>query len=212
MALVAEGVKVERGGRLALAAPDFRVERGEAAVVTGPNGAGKSTLLRAVAGLVPLAAGAIHLEGAEAPGEAAACAGHVDAVKPALSARANLAGWAALYGGGGVDEALERFGLAEAAEEPAGWLSAGRKRRLGLARLMVTRRRLWLLDEPTVSLDAASVAIFAGLVAEHCAAGGIALAATHLALGLPAGPEIRIEPPRAAAAAAADPFLSGAWA
>ncbi len=212
MALVAEGVKVERGGRLALAAPDFRVEQGEAAVVTGPNGAGKSTLLRAVAGLVPLSAGRVWLDGAEAPADEAAYAGHLDAVKPALSARANLVGWAAIYGGGGVDEALERFGLAEAAEEPAGWLSAGRKRRLGLARLMVTKRRLWLLDEPTVSLDAASVAIFAALVAEHCAAGGITLAATHVALGLPPGPEIRIEPPRAAAAAAADPFLSGAWA
>lgn len=215
MALIAEGARAERGGRLALAAPDFRVERGEAALVTGPNGAGKSTLLRAAAGLLPLSAGSIRLEGlgfdGRALSEAAAYAGHLDAVKPALSVRANLAGWAALYGGDGVDAALERFGLREAAEEPAGWLSAGRKRRLGLARLMVTRRPLWLLDEPTVSLDAASVSVFADLVAAHCEAGGIALAATHVEIGLPPGPRIELVPPRAEAAAGADPFLSGAW-
>ncbi len=211
MALVAERVTAERGGRRVLAAPDFRVEPGEAALVTGPNGAGKSTLLRVIAGLLSAATGRVTLEGAEAPGERAAYAGHLDAVKPQLSVRANLAFWARLHGGGDVEAALARFGLAEAAEEPAGWLSAGRRRRLGLARLLVTGRPLWLLDEPTVSLDAASAEAFAGLVAAHCAGGGIVVAVSHTPLALPAGPRIALAPPGRAEAEAADPFLAGAW-
>lgn len=212
MALIAESVRVERGGRLALAAPDFRVAPGEAALVEGPNGAGKSTLLRAVAGLLPLAGGRIALDdGPAAP--AVAYAGHLDAVKPALTVRENLAVWAAIYGAGGdVAAALADFGLSHIADEPAAFCSAGQKRRLGLARLPVSGRRVWLLDEPTVSLDAGAVAGFAAIVAAHCRAGGIALAASHVALGLPAGPRIALRPPAAGAAEAADPFLAGAWA
>ncbi|MEM8754466.1 MAG: heme ABC exporter ATP-binding protein CcmA [Pseudomonadota bacterium] len=220
MELSAEGVAVERGGRLALVAPDFRVRRGEAATLVGPNGSGKSTLLRALAGFSPLKRGDARLgdlslsEDAEAFAEAAAYAGHLDAVKPALTVRGNLASWAAIYGSspGRVDAALARFSLDHIAETPAAYCSAGQKRRLGLARLLVVDRSLWLLDEPTVSLDAASSVVFAEAVRDHCAGGGIAVAATHIDLGLPPGPQIELAPPRAEAAAAADPFLAGEWA
>lgn len=211
MALAATGVKVERGGRLSLMAPDFRVEPGEAALVTGPNGAGKSTLLRALAGLLPLSGGSISLEGEEDITAHIAYAGHLDAVKPALSVRANLASWAAIYGGGDVDAALERVSLDHIADAPAAFCSAGQKRRLGLARLLVTGRKLWLLDEPTVSLDQGSVETFAGMVADHCAQGGIAVAATHISFGMPEGPKIELTPPAEGAAASGDPFLTGAW-
>ncbi|MFV0473236.1 MAG: heme ABC exporter ATP-binding protein CcmA [Pikeienuella sp.] len=214
MALTAEGVAVERGGRLALVAPDFRVAPGEAALIEGANGAGKSTLLRAVAGLVPLKRGRLALAGAEGPlSQHVAYAGHLDAVKTALSLRANLAHWAAIYrAGADVGAALAAFGLDHIADELAACCSAGQKRRLALARLLVSGRRVWLLDEPSVSLDAASVESFAALVAAHCRAGGIALVATHVALGLPAGPRIRLKAPVLDAAAQADPFLAGAWA
>lgn len=213
MTLIAEDVTVERGGRLALVAPDFRVERGEAALVAGPNGAGKSTLLRALAGLSPLKRGRVALEGAAEVAAHVAYAGHLDAVKPALSVRANLGAWAAIYrSGGDVDGALAQLGLSHIANEPAAFCSAGQKRRLGLARLLVTGRRVWLLDEPTVSLDAASVAILSERIAAHCGAGGIAVVATHVEFGLPAGPRIELTAPEAGAAAAGDPFLAGAWA
>lgn len=213
MALTVAGLAVERGGRLALVAPDFCVERGQAALVTGPNGAGKSTLLRALAGLIRQSRGRIQLDGDEDVSQHVAYVGHLDAVKPALSVRANLNSWAALYGAGAdVDAVLESFGISHIAGSPAAYCSAGQKRRLGLARLLVTGRRVWLLDEPTVSLDAAASANFAKIVAAHCEEGGIAVAATHVEIALPEGPRVELLPPAARAADAADPFLAGAWA
>lgn len=213
MALIAEGVEVERGGRLALVAPDFRVEAGEAALISGPNGAGKSTLLRALAGLLAPSRGRIMLEGAPEIQAHAAYAGHLDAVKPMLTVRANLASWAAIYQmGDDVDSALARLSLTHIADAPAAYCSAGQKRRVALARLLLTGRRLWLLDEPTVSLDRAAVREFAEIVATHCRAGGLVVAATHQAFDLPAGPRLTLSPPDERAAAAGDPFLAGAWA
>lgn len=213
MALIAEGVEVERGGRLTLIAPDFRVEAGEAALVSGPNGAGKSTLLRALAGLIAPSRGRITLEGTTDIPSQAAYAGHLDAVKPVLTVRANLAAWTEIYQtDGDIDAALSRLSLTHIADAPAAYCSAGQKRRLALARLLVTGRRLWLLDEPTVSLDAAAVTEFSGVVATHCAAGGLVVAATHQAFDLPAGPRLALAPPDERAAAAGDPFLTGAWA
>lgn len=220
MALIADAVMVERGGRRVAESPSFTIAPGQAATITGPNGAGKSTLLRALAGLLPLAGGTVRLNDIDladdppAFRDQIAYAGHLDAVKPALSVRANLAGWSAILGDGDpvrVDAALDRFSLTHISDAPAGWCSAGQKRRLGLARLLVTDRALWLLDEPTVSLDAGSVAIFAQEVARHCAGGGMAVAATHIDIGLPDGPSIHLTPPTAAAVESADPFLSGDW-
>lgn len=217
--LTSTGIRVERGGRLALTAPDFTVQAGEAAVLTGPNGAGKSTLLRALAGLLPVSAGdATYGEASlatdrEAFGELIAYAGHLDAVKPALSVSGNLAAWAEIYGAPqqSVASALEQFSLDHIADAPAAYCSAGQKRRLGLARLLVMARPIWLLDEPTVSLDTASTKVFAAAVAAHCEAGGVAVAATHIDIGLPKGPRIELLPPSGLVADEADPFLTEAW-
>ncbi|MGB0504757.1 MAG: heme ABC exporter ATP-binding protein CcmA [Pikeienuella sp.] len=219
MDLSAKGITVERGGQLALTAPEFVVRTGEAAVLTGPNGAGKSTLLRALAGLLPMSAGEAKLgdlqlsSDREAFGEMVAYAGHLDAVKPALTVRANLASWVSVYCADpeGIDPALTQFSLDHIADTPAGYCSAGQKRRLGLARLLVMGRPLWLLDEPTVSLDTKSTQVFAKAVVTHCESGGIAVAATHIDLGLPQGPRIALEPPSATGATDTDPFLSDNW-
>lgn len=172
---------VVRGGVPVLAGVSFDVAAGSALVLRGPNGSGKTTLLRTVAGLQPPLAGTIN--GAE---DRTAYAGHADGIKAMLSVRENLRFWAAVFDQDGVEDALVEFDLAALSARLAGTLSAGQKRRLGLARLRVSGRPLWVLDEPTVSLDAASVALFARAVEAHLAAGGAALMATHIDLGLSA--------------------------
>ncbi len=174
LAVARAGLPVLEGVSLALAA-------GEALVLRGPNGIGKTTLLRTVAGLQPPLAGRI-----EAAPEAIAYAAHADGVKSVLTVAENLAFWAAAFGTSGIAEALRDMNLRELADRRAANLSAGQKRRLGLARLLVTGRPVWVMDEPTVSLDTASVALFAQAVAAHLARGGAALIATHIDLGLPA--------------------------
>lgn len=214
MGLEIDQLAARRAGRAVLGGLHLAVPQGQVAELRGPNGVGKSTLLRVLAGFVPLAAGDARLDGvslARQPGafrDRVAYAGHLDAVKPALSFRANLALWAGLYGSAGVEAALARFGLATMADRPLAQGSAGQRRRLGLARLMVIDRPLWLLDEPTVSLDAAGAATVADLVAEHLARGGLALIATHIPLGVPAE-VVTLAPPTARDSA--DPFLAGAW-
>jgi len=159
----------------------FRLAPGRALVLRGPNGIGKTTLLRSLAGLQPAVAGAVTV-----PPEALAYAGHADGVKAVLTVAEHLAFWAAAYGTCAVAAAMAALNLEALAQRRAAHLSAGQKRRLGLARLLVTGRPIWLLDEPTVSLDAASVALFAGVVARHLGAGGSALIASHIELGLEA--------------------------
>ncbi len=189
MELIATNLSIDRGGRRVVEKLSFVVNRGQAMVLTGPNGAGKTTLLRALAGFLPLAEGAFRLKGAAPDVEIAEqChfVGHRDGVKGALSVLENLRFTSRYLGdGSGVDAALERLELSALADVPAAYLSAGQRRRLGLARLMVAKRPLWLLDEPTVSLDAASVETLAGIVQDHLAGGGIAVVATHIPLGLP---------------------------
>ncbi|MGF1553859.1 MAG: heme ABC exporter ATP-binding protein CcmA [Paracoccaceae bacterium] len=221
MELVIDTLGLDRGGRAVLAGVSARAGSGEALVVTGPNGAGKSTLLRALAGFLRPATGAIRLTGggrALPLGEHVAYAGHLDAIKPVLGVRQNLALWAGLSGADGarVDEALARFSLDRLAERPAAECSAGQRRRLGLARLLVCERAVWLMDEPTASLDAASAGVVSTLIEEHRAAGGIAVVATHLDLGLADPRTLRLSPTTAPARAPAagephDPFLDGAW-
>jgi heme exporter protein A len=204
LALTARNLWIERGGRPVIADLSFSVAAGEALLLTGPNGAGKTTLLRASAGFLPPAEGSLAITGAEGeagPGDLCHWLGHTNAVKAALSVYDNLAFWARFLGGdpASVEAALARFGIDGLAGVPAGYLSQGQSRRLGLARLLVVRRPVWLLDEPTVSLDAASTAVLAGVVAEHTRAGGLALVATHLPLGLAGARTLALAPPAAVA-------------
>lgn len=199
MRLSVENLVVERGARRILDGVSFTVSAGEALVLVGPNGSGKTTLIRTVAGLIGSAAGSIRLNGGDSEKDVSQQAhyvGHLNALKPSLSVEENLRFWAAYLAGApasgaAIDEALAAFDLEPLAMIPAGYLSAGQKRRACLARLVATPRPLWLLDEPTVSLDAASVQLLARQVARHAAGGGLVLAATHIPLGLSA--ERRLE-------------------
>lgn len=198
------GLSCARGGVPVLEGVGFDLTPGQALVLRGPNGIGKTTLLRTIAGLQPPLQGQVSL----AP-DALVYAGHADGVKPMLTVAENLAFWAAVHGLPGIDGALAAMNLTDLAHRPARNLSAGQKRRLGLARLLVTGRTCWLLDEPTVSLDAASVTLFAGVVARHLGQGGMALIATHVDLGLPEARVLDLTRFRArapVAGASGDPF------
>ncbi len=192
-----------RGARLVFAGLSFRLEPASALLITGPNGSGKSSLLRLMAGLIRPFAGELAWDGAALAEEPdahrgrVAYLGHLDAVKPALSALDNLAFWAALaaphHAQGRAMEALGAFGLGELAAVPGRYLSAGQKRRLALARLLAAPARLWLLDEPTVALDRDGVTRLETAIAQHRAAGGMVALATHTALDLPGAAALRLD-------------------
>ncbi len=187
--LQAAGLAAFRGERLVFRDLDFVVAAGGALLLTGPNGSGKTTLLRLLAGLLRPAAGTLLWDGADALADLSvharrvAYVGHQDAVKPMLTAAENLR-FAARLSGGAVDAALAAVGLEELADLPGRMLSAGQRRRLTLARLALSRAPLWLLDEPTLGLDARSVERFGAMLEGHRGKGGIAIAATHLPLPL----------------------------
>ncbi len=170
-----------RGGVAVLEGVDFTLEAGQVLLLRGPNGVGKTTLLRTLAGLQPALEGDV----VAAP-DAITYGAHADGLKSTLTVTENLKFWAQVYGVLDIAPAMIAFNLEELADRAAHNLSAGQKRRLGLARLLVTGRKIWALDEPTVSLDVASVALFADAVRAHCATGGAALIATHIDLGLEA--------------------------
>jgi heme exporter protein A len=199
MQLSGRGVRCVRGGREIFSGLDFEASSGEALAVTGPNGSGKTSLLRLIAGLLTMAGGSVDLDGGEAEltlAEQAHYLGHRDALKPALSVLENLAFWRDFLGGAAFDaaESLAAVGLDHAGHLPAAYLSAGQRRRLSIARLLAVRRPIWLLDEPTNALDTAGQALFAALMRDHLARGGLIVAATHAPLGLVAR-ELRIGGP-----------------
>jgi len=198
MRLVAEALAGERGGEPVFEGIGFTLEAGEALVVTGPNGSGKSTLLRIVAGLLAPAAGAATIEDAGQHFANVASAshylGHLNAMKAALSVAENLGFWRRFNGEPRLDaqEALEEIGLPEVGHLPFAYLSTGQKRRVSIAKLLVSHRPVWLLDEPTAGLDMRAEAWFAGLMQGHLRDGGILIAATHLPLGLEGAKELRM--------------------
>ncbi len=179
MTLTVTDLAISRGGVPVLEGLSFTLKAGRALILRGPNGIGKTTLLRTLAGLQPPISG--DIKGAE---DQVAYASHSDGIKPTLTVTENLAFWASVFGLADIQPALDAFELNELADRHAGNLSAGQKRRLGLARMLVTGRPIWMLDEPTVSLDRNAVAMFAEAVRAHLGQGGSALIATHIDLGL----------------------------
>jgi len=207
MRLSAIDLACHRGGRDVFEGLSFAVSSGEVLTITGRNGAGKSSLLRTIIGLARIAHGKLALEGGDAEltiAEQAHYLGHQDALKPALSVGENLRFWTGFLGARGehIRPALDAVGLDELADLPAAYLSAGQRRRLSIARLLAVKRPLWLLDEPTSTLDAAAQQRLTGFMRAHLTEGGIILAATHGSLGLGATQELRLDDLRASAAAA----------
>lgn len=188
MRLIAETLGGERGGQTLFSGVDFALGEGESLTITGPNGAGKSTLLRIVAGLLPVAAGSVRIDGGDFDSVSGAChyLGHLNAMKPALTVTENLRFWQDFSGDArlGIPEALEAVDLGSIGYLPFGALSTGQRRRAAIAKLLVSFRPVWLLDEPTSGLDRASEGRFLELMQAHLREGGIILAATHLPLGL----------------------------
>lgn len=198
MQLVAEKLAGERGGEIVFSDVSFQVGDGQALTVTGPNGSGKSTLLRIVAGLLEPAAGVIRLDGSRLEWPTIASAahylGHGNSMKPALTVSENLRFWRGFLGEAhlDVDEALDMVGLGDLGHLPFGYLSTGQRRRVAIARLVVSYRPLWLLDEPTSGLDRASEMQFTALMQAHREEGGIIVAATHQPLGLDDAVQLRL--------------------
>ncbi len=200
MRLSASDLACRRGGRDVFAGVGFAVASGEALAISGRNGAGKSSLLRMVAGLLRIASGRLALEGGDPEmtiGEQAHYLGHQDALKHSLSVGENLRFWADFFGAGKAEigEALAAAGLDTLADLPAAYLSAGQRRRLSIARLRAVKRPIWLLDEPTSTLDAAAQRRLSELMRSHLAEGGLILAATHGAIGLEGVQELRLDQP-----------------
>lgn len=178
-------VACARGGVPVLSGVSFAVAAGQALILRGPNGIGKTTLLRTLAGLQPAILGEVTY-----PEDEGAYASHADGIKTALTVTENLAFWAEVHGSKLPKTIFETFDLDDLRDRMGGTLSAGQKRRLGLARLGVIGRKVLFLDEPTVSLDGFSVRLFAEWLQDtHLAAGGVAVIATHVDLGITA-PEL----------------------
>lgn len=175
--LTAENLALRRGERLLFQQIGFTLSPGELLLLRGPNGAGKSSLLGVLSGLLQPTDGKVEWA-SEAPPHVL---GHLSGVKTRLTLAENLDFWASVNGRTGiaVGAALETVGLGGLDGIEAGHLSAGQTRRLGLARLLVTDRLVWLLDEPTASLDARGDGLVAGLIAQRLATGGAVMAATH---------------------------------
>jgi heme exporter protein A len=194
MELKAQDLTCERGGRIVFRNVSLSLKPGQLMQLTGPNGSGKSSLLRLIAGLNEAQVGSVALEGGEADltiGQQAHYVAHQEPVKSALSVSENLSFWRDFLGGGNVDDALEAFDLSRLASYPAGLLSAGQKRRLALARIVLVPRVLWLLDEPTVGLDTSSLDRFVKVMAAQLDQGGMIIAATHVPIGRE--PDLRLD-------------------
>jgi heme exporter protein A len=198
MRLSATDLACRRGGREVFASISFSVAAGESLTIRGRNGAGKSSLLRMIVGLVRIAGGQLSLQGGDPElslGEQAHYLGHLDALKPSLSVEENLRFWSAFLGAAAVDFSapLRAVGLEALTDLPAAYLSAGQRRRLSIARLLAVQRPLWLLDEPTSTLDAAAQARLGEIMQAHLAGGGIILAATHGPLQLEGARELDLD-------------------
>jgi heme exporter protein A len=199
LTLLADNLAQSRGGRLLFEHLSFSVKPTETLLLTGPNGSGKTTLLRTLAGYLRPTTGHVRLDGSvleQNPAEQCHFVGHLNALKSQFTVQENLRFWAQFLAPAAqadpVETALNRLDLTDIADIPAGYLSAGQKRRLGLARLLLAPRAIWLLDEPTAALDASSATALEMLISEHTNSGGLAVIATHLPLSIPRLRELRL--------------------
>lgn len=183
-----------RGSRLVFEGLSFSLEDGDALLLTGPNGSGKSSLIRVLAGLIEPLDGSVRAEGDDVRDDREthrariAYLGHQDPIKLTLSIRETLRFAAAINGisdAARIDGALAALNLSTLAETRGAVLSSGQRRRASLARLLVCDAPIWLMDEPTVGLDTASVALVEAMVARHRDSGGIAVLSTHIEFRLP---------------------------
>ena len=192
MSLEGRGLRCSRGPVTLFRDVSFRVDAGEWVAVRGPNGSGKTTLLRCVAGFTRLDAGEVRREGQMA------YAGHLAGIKDDLTAEENLRGAAALAGARAAPDALhsalEDVGLLKRRHLPARRLSAGQRRRIGLARLMLDPAPVWILDEPLTALDDEGQALFSRTLSRHLDRGGLALVATHHDLAITPARVLHIGP------------------
>jgi heme exporter protein A len=195
--VVVENLACRRSGRCVFEGASFTLADGEALMVTGRNGAGKSTLLTMMAGRLRPESGTIRADGIgeNTLAECLHLVGHRDALKGALTAAENLVFARDILGVPALSplEALGAVGLAHAASFPVAYLSAGQRRRVALARLLVAHRPLWLLDEPASALDAASQETLLHLMTAHLAGGGLIIAATHAPLAIGGAKELRLD-------------------
>jgi len=203
MHLEIANLAARRGEDLIFEGVSFRLESGEALVLTGKNGSGKSTLLRVVAGLLRQERGLVSFTDSHGNthgrvGEISHYLGHRNAMKSELTVAENLDFWRRFLGEAhgastvSIDEAAEAVGLEGITHLPFGYLSAGQQRRFAFAKLLIAYRPVWILDEPTAALDTSGDRLFAELIETHRHKGGIVLAATHQPLGLEGAQELRM--------------------
>ncbi len=206
MSFRVEKLSCIRGNTMILSDVSFEMAAGDCLILRGPNGVGKSTLLNTLAGLTPEDQGICTLDP-----EDIAYSGHLDAIKFQLTVSENLQFWAGVYGTDKVISVMRDFGLTEFANRPAGHLSAGQKRRVGLARLLVSDRKVWLMDEPTTSLDAEHTALVTKMIDDHCKSGGIAVLSTHFELNIENARTLELSPFKPEQAQINDIFLEGSF-
>ncbi len=200
MRFIVDNLSCVRGGRRIFEGVSFALNSGEGLQLKGPNGSGKTSLLRTLAGFIKASVGSIEIEDGKSDlsvKEHCHYFGHLNGVKHGYTVEENVKFYQDFLGGAEdatTHEVLSAFGLQDLWHIPAQILSAGQKRRLGLTRLLAAKRDVWILDEPTVSLDTASVEALASVVSKHVADGGMVIAATHIPLGIEFTKTIQLNP------------------